>query len=100
MTAREWLRENGYEDFAALIDDVMAEWKARGSHERRDWWDVLAGDRNGPPRVVAGRTFPVLWAAQKRQRRKVTPDALKRNRYEKPPAVRRTGRWPKQGSRD
>ncbi len=95
MTARKWLRENGYDDVADLIDEVMAEWKERGSRERRDWWDILAGDRNGQPRVIAGREFPVLQAAQKRQGRKVTANALKRNRREKPPPVRQTERWSK-----
>jgi len=93
MTARDWLRENGYEDVADLIDGVMARWKARGSRERRDWWEILAGDQNGQPRVVAGTKFPVLWAAQRRQGRKATGNALKRNAREKPPPIRETGRW-------
>lgn len=93
MTAREWLRKNGYEDVADLIDEVMAEWKECGSGERRDWWDILAGDGNGQPRVVAGRKFPVLWAAQRRQARKPTANALKRNSREKPPPIRHTARW-------
>lgn len=95
MIARDWLRENNYEDVADLIDEVLAEWKEGGSGERRDWWHLLAGDRNGKPRFVAGREFPVLWAAQRRQGRKViTPNALKRSKKEKPPPVRITSRWP------
>ena len=94
MIARDWLRDNGYEDVADLIDEVVAKCKARGSGERRDWWDILAGDSKGQSRVVAGREFPVLWAAQRRQGRKPTPNAQRRNLREKPPPIRQTGRWP------
>lgn len=52
MNARKWLRENGYEDIADLIDLVIAEFKASGSKERRNWWAVLAGGVNGKPLVV------------------------------------------------
>ena len=47
MNARDWLRENGYEDVAGLIDVVMAELETRGSKQRRNWWDVLAGGATG-----------------------------------------------------
>lgn len=43
MTARDWLRENGYEDVAGLIDVVMADLEARGSKQRRNRRDALAG---------------------------------------------------------
>lgn len=95
MTTRDWLQQNGYEDVVELIDEVMAELAARGSKERRNWWDVLAGGRNGKPNVVAGREFPVLRAAQIRQGKPVTPNAICRNQAEQPPDVVRTGRWPK-----
>lgn len=29
VTAREWFRQNGYDDVADLIDSIMQEWKAR-----------------------------------------------------------------------
>jgi hypothetical protein len=93
MTARDWLRDNGYEDVAALIDEVMAEMKARGSKQRRNWWDVLAGGGGGKPIVVSGREFPVLKVAQRRQRKRVTKNAISRNRKEAPPEVTATGRW-------
>jgi hypothetical protein len=95
MTARDWLRQNGYEDIAALIDEVLALLKAKGSKERRNWWDVLAGAKDGAPMVVAGHEFPVLRAAQIRQGKPVTPNALCRNENEQPPDIHRTGRWPK-----
>jgi hypothetical protein len=91
--ARDWLRVNGYEDVAAMIDDVMDEWASAGKKTRRNWWEILAGDRHGNPRTIAGRKFPVLAVAQLRQGRDVTPGAVARRRSEKPPAVRVTGRW-------
>jgi hypothetical protein len=64
MIARDWLRTNGYEDVAALIDRVMAEIEATGSKQRRNWWDVLASGKDGKPIVVNGHQFPVLRVAQ------------------------------------
>jgi len=95
MTTRDWLRQNGYEDVVELIDEVLAELAARGSKERRNWWDVLAGGKDGKPNAVAGREFPVLRIAQIRQGRPVTPNALSRKKNEQPPDAVRTGRWPK-----
>ena len=65
VTTRGWLRQNGYEDVVELIDEVVATLAARGSKERRNWWDVLAGGKDGRPSVVAGREFPVLCVAQR-----------------------------------
>ncbi|MGH3976577.1 MAG: hypothetical protein ACRDS9_25155 [Pseudonocardiaceae bacterium] len=92
MTSRDWLRENGYEDVAGLIDVVMADLEARGSKQRRNWWDVLAGGVNGKPLVVSGREFPVLQVAQQRQGKPLTPNASSRNPNEHPPDPR-PGRW-------
>lgn len=79
---RHWLRTNGYVDVANMIDEVMAEWSAAGVTTRRNWWDVLAGDDKGAPRKVAGREFPVLAAAQRRQKRPVTANAIQRSKSE------------------
>lgn len=95
MTTREWLRQNGYEDIAALIDKVMAELAAKGSKERRNWWAVFSGGKDGKPNVVAGREFAVLRVAQIRQGKPVTPNAICRSEDEQPPDVVRTGRWTK-----
>jgi len=65
--ARKWLRENGYDDVADLIDEVMGEWAASGARTRRDWWVTLAGGVDGKPATVNGREFPVLACAQRRQ---------------------------------
>ena len=63
--------------------------------ERRNWWDVLAGGKDGAAMVVAGHEFTVLRAAQIRQAKPVTSNALCRNENEQPPDARGTGRWPK-----
>ncbi len=93
MVARTWLRENGYRDVADLIDEVMADLEEKGSKQRRNWWDVLAGGPSGHAIAVAGRAFPVLKAAQRRQGRRVTSNAIQRNAREVPPKPRKTGRW-------
>ena len=99
MTTRDWLRQNGYEDVVGLIDEVMATLTARGSKERRNWWDVLAGGKGGKPSVVGGREFPVLRVAQARQGKPISPNAISRSDNEQPPDLARTGRWPKKRPR-
>jgi hypothetical protein len=98
MTCRDWLRQNGYEDVVALIDQAMAKIAAKGTKQRRNWWDILAGDVHGQPRVREGIEFPVLRVAQIRQGRPVTPNAISRNSNVQPPDVVATKRWPKKKS--
>lgn len=86
--------QNGYDEVASLIDEVVAELKAKGSKERRNWWDTLSGGPGGKPRIVAGREFPVLYAAQKRQGKPITVNALRNRKREKPPPIQPTARWP------
>lgn len=86
--ARQWLLRNGYGDVAALIDRVTALWLASGKRTRRNWWEILAGDRLGRSRRVAGQEFPVLRAAQRRQGVPVTGNALARNPGEEAPPIR------------
>ena len=93
MTCRDWLRANGYEDVADLIDQAMAKMAARGSKQRRNWWDILSGDAHGNPCVREGIEFPVLRTAQVRQGKPITPNAIRRNKDELPPDVRTTKRW-------
>ena len=95
MNTKSWLTDNGYEDILRLIDEAEAEWKAKSMKARRDWWHVLAGSASGAPTVIAGREFPVLWAARNRKGLPPVAYALKKNRREVPPPLRRTGRWPK-----
>lgn len=95
QTAREWLRANGYGDVADMIEEIMKEWRESGNRQRRDWWAVLAGRKDGTGCVVANRSFPVLANVQRRQGIKVTKDAIRRRKREtKPPAIRVGGRWP------
>ena len=95
MTVRRWLRANGYGDVADTIDDIVAEFKAKGSKERRNWADVLCGNQ-GKPVTIAGRTFPILASAQVSRGLPVSPNAIQRKEAEEFPVARKTGRWPKQ----
>jgi len=91
---RPWLREHGYDLVASAIDRQLTLWRLRGVRTRRNWWDVLAGGRGGAPRVVAGLRYPVLAAAQRRQGKPVTPNAIERPRGEQAPAKRLpAARW-------
>jgi hypothetical protein len=92
--ARVWLRENGYADVAERIDAVMHGWEAEDKGTRRNWWEALSGGTDGRPYTVEGKEFPVLVAAQRRQGKPVTSNALQRNARETAPSVRKTGRWP------
>jgi len=71
----------------------MAHWVKEGITTRRNWWDILSGDRNGKPRIVAGKAFPVLAAAQQRQGKAVTSNAIPAKRDEVAPAQRESSRW-------
>ncbi|MEL7655562.1 MAG: hypothetical protein AAGU75_06610 [Bacillota bacterium] len=92
-TARDWLAENGYPEIAEMIDEIQTEWKHTGKHTRRNWWDVLSGGKNGLPRVIYGRQFPVLQAAQLRQGKPITANALKMANEESAPDIIDNGRW-------
>ncbi len=95
MTCRDWLRGNGYEDIADLIDQAMGKMIARNSKQRRNWWDILSGAKDGKPSIVEGIEFPVLRIAQIRQGKPITPNAISRNPKELPPDIRATARWEK-----
>lgn len=95
MVLRSWLRENDYVDIAELIDRVRDELKAKGSKERRSFFEVLAGGKDGKPIIVNGHEFPVLKSMQIRQGKPVTPNAIQRSPGEQPPDVLPTKRWPR-----
>jgi hypothetical protein len=90
-----WLRASGYADVARLIDTVMRRWRMSRVATRRNWWAILAGGKHGEPCVIGGRVFPVLAAAQRRQGKTVTPNALERRPGEEAPGVSPTNRWAK-----
>jgi hypothetical protein len=94
--ARRWLRENGYADVASAIDKIMDEWKASGKKTRRNWWEMLAGDRQGRSRRLGGYEFPILKSVQIRQGLPLTPNAIQRDEEKQPPPEPRvTARWSK-----
>lgn len=95
MNTRQWLRTNGYDDVADLIDEVMEDWKAAGKKTRRNWWDILAGNKNGLPCERGGRKFPILRAAQVRQGKPITENAICRNPNEEIPPIVEQVRWQK-----
>lgn len=95
LTARQWLRKNGYNDVADVIDEILFEWQEQGKKTRRNWWEVLSGGKDGKPRKIAGRIFPILKEAQLRQGLPVTESALSRSE-EKPSSIRESNRWPKE----
>jgi hypothetical protein len=88
MSVRQWLRANNYNDVADTIDEILAEFKAAGSKERRNWADVLTG-HDGKPVTIAGREFPILASAQRSRGKPVTPTAIQRNEIEEFPDVRK-----------
>ena len=92
QSCREWLRINGHIEVAALIDEVMGEWKSAGKRTRRDWWLVLAGNKKGNGRMVAGRVFPVLSEAIQR------PTSPAEQHTGTVPGVRVSNRWPPSSS--
>jgi hypothetical protein len=85
---RQWLVENNYNDVAELIDDVTAKWERQKKRTRRNWWEVLAGDKDGKNRVIEGVEFPVLAAARIRQGLPKTKGSLSRNKDETVPTMK------------
>lgn len=92
--ARVWLRRWGYDDIVDAIDAMMRKWYAEGNGTRRNWWDVLAGTREGKPCTINGVTFPVLRAARRRKGwPEDVPGAVQRSALELAPPVREQERW-------
>jgi hypothetical protein len=71
-----WLRQNGYRDIADKIQRIVAKWRENGVRTRRNWWEILAGDRAGNPREVAGERFPIIALIRERQGLPPAPGAL------------------------
>ena len=94
-TAKEWLSQNNYEDILKKISAVERSWKRKGIKTRRDWWEILAGNKNGTPRSVDGKKFPILCAARKRKGWGETHNCLSRNSNETIPLVIPQIRWEK-----
>jgi hypothetical protein len=73
---KEWLAQNNYEDVLKKIHAVELGWKRKGTGTRRDWWEVLAGNLNGSPKIIEGKKFPVLRAARIRKGWPVTEEFI------------------------
>lgn len=86
---------NGYKDVVTLIDEAIRRIEAKGKKSRRNWWDTLAGGENGESLKREGVMVPVLRAAQIRQGKPITPNAICRSENEEPPDVIATKRWPR-----
>lgn len=99
ITIRDWLKKNKYEDILDMIDDAIDKWKSEGIKTRRNWWEILAGDHKGKPRKINGKEFPVLKAAQIRQGRPVTANAICRNENEEIQPIWKTNRWLKKSDK-
>lgn len=41
MKEHKWLRANGYDNVANLIDKIRQEWRASGNSTRRNWWSIV-----------------------------------------------------------
>ncbi len=76
-----------------LIADVIDSNTRRAVKTRRNWWDALAGGTDGKPVTVAGREFPVLEVAQRRQHKPVTSNAVRPSPGEPHPPGFRPGKW-------
>jgi hypothetical protein len=100
ITAKNWLRQNGYPDVADIIDVYMDFNKSRGSGERRNYWDLLVGQKDGKPLIRHGFTFPILKSVRKNRRPDFKPSkhAIKRNRIEIIPLPMKQARWEKKYS--
>jgi len=99
--ARNWLRRNGYAATANLVDEVMAEWRAAGKVTRRNWFEILGGNKLGNQRIAGGRPFPVIASVRARQDLPPTPKAItSAQEKEPPPPIVRSPRWPRRRRRN
>lgn len=98
ITARVWLRSNGYVDVAEIIDNFIEYNKSIKSGERRNYWDLLAGRKDGECNKRNGFIFPILESVRSSRKPEYLPskNAIKRNKYEKIPLPVKQGRWKKQ----
>ena len=90
---RQWLVQNGYSDIATKINKLMARWERIGKRTRRNWWDVLAGTKQGKPIKVESCLFPILRAARDRKGWEPTPNCLCRNNDEIALPIVPQSRW-------
>ena len=92
-TIKEWLAQNGYGDILKRINAVERGWDQKRTGTRRNWWDVLAGNKDGSPKTIEGKKFPVLCSARKRKDWPMTQDCISHNPTEEGLPVIPQGRW-------
>lgn len=90
---KEWLLENQYEDVIRKIRRVEERWRKQRKRTRRNWWDVLAGHKDGSPCVIEGVRFPILRAARARKDWDSARRELSRKNSEVPLPVQPQARW-------
>jgi hypothetical protein len=100
ITVRQWLKANEYNDIANMIDEIINQWKKAGKRTRRNWWEILAGSKNGMARSIEGQTFPVLKTAQIRQGLPITDNAIFNSENEVAPPIRSNTRWKERHAED
>jgi hypothetical protein len=93
MDAARTFINQWYPAAGRIIADIIEEHSRRGVKTRRNWWDALAGLDEGEAVTVAGRKFPVLQCAQRRQGKPITPNAIPPSRDEPEPPGFRPGKW-------
>lgn len=95
ITAREWLKQNNYSDVANIFDDFIEHNKKRGSGERRNYWDLLSGRKDGECFQRHGFTFPILETVRSTRKPNYLPSkhAIKRNINEEVPLPIKQARW-------
>jgi hypothetical protein len=93
ITAHTWLLQNSYGEVAAKIERVESRWRDQGKKTRRNWWDVLAGHKDGSPKRIEGITFPVLRAARLRKGWPLTDGCVCLSSQEAFPPIRPQARW-------
>jgi hypothetical protein len=93
VNAKEWLQLNKYDDVLEQIARLEQRWKVSGKGTRKSWWEKLAGGKDGEACVVDGEVFPVLKAAQKREGKPITKNAISRRGEVPPPPKKPQARW-------
>jgi hypothetical protein len=93
ITARQWLIERGFHSEAGKIAEIEKEWRDAGKRTRRNWYEILAGDISGNPRVVAGRTFVVIAEIRARQKLECSAVAVSAGRGKRVPKPVAQNRW-------
>jgi hypothetical protein len=94
-TTKIWLEQHGYTDVLNKIEKLERGWIKKGTKTRRSWPEVLAGNKDGSPKIIEGVKFPVLCAARTRKNWAQTKTCISKNPLETMPQVTKQSRWEK-----